>query len=486
MADYDLVVRGGRIATAVDLFEADIGIADGRIVALGRGLGAGKDEIDATGRLITPGGVDTHAHIDQRSSNGLYTADDWFTATRSAACGGTTTVIGFAAQHKGMSLRQVVDAYHALATPKAVIDYGFHLIISDPTEQVLGQELPALVRAGYSSFKFYMTYDLLKLNDGEILDVLAVARAEGAFVMVHAENHDAIAWLSQRLLRHGHVTPKFHAVSRPQAVEREATHRVIALAELIDVPLLVVHVSGREAIDQIRWAQGRGLKIYAETCPQYLFLSAEDLDQPGWEGAKCMCSPPPREKANQPYVWQGIQTGVFQVVSSDHAPYRYDDPDGKGQGIAAGNFKKISNGVPGLEVRLPLLFSEGVGKGLIDIHAFVQVTSTNHAKLYGLFPRKGTIAIGADADIVIWDEEREVTITQSMLHDAMDYTPYEGMKVTGWPWMTLAGGRAVWRDGAFHGEAGAGRFIPRVIGANAKPLGRLPTPFDPHSGRYGG
>jgi dihydropyrimidinase len=486
MAEFDLVIRGGDVATASDLFQADIGVRDGVITALGQKLGAGEEEIDARGKLVLPGGVDSHVHADQRSSNGQYTADDWFTATRSAACGGTTFILPFAAQHKGMSLRQVVKDYHDLATPKACIDYGFHLIISDPTPHVVGQELPALVREGYSSFKFYMTYDLLKLNDGEILDVLSVARNEGAFVMVHAENHDAIAYLSQRLLAHGHVKPKFHAESRPMPVEREATHRVIALSELVDVPILIVHVSGREAIDQIRWAQGRGLKIFAETCPQYLFLCAEDLDQPDWDGAKCMCSPPPREKANQPYVWQALQTGVFQTLSSDHAPYRFNDPEGKGAGIAAGSFKKISNGIPGLEVRMPLMFSEGVGKGRLDIHQFVALTCTNPAKLYGVHPKKGTIAVGSDADVAIWDTEKEVTITQSILHDAMDYTPYEGMKVKGWPVMTFSRGKLVCKDMEFLGQAGAGRFHARHLSAQLKPTGRFAGKFDPHTGVYNG
>jgi dihydropyrimidinase len=486
MAAFDVVIRGGEVATAADLFTADIGIKDGRIAALGHDLAKGEEEYDARGKLVTPGGIDAHCHIDQKSSFGVPGADDYFTGTRSAACGGTTTVLSFAAQHKGMSLRQVVKDYHALATPKAVIDYGFHLIISDPTEQVLGQELPALIKDGYSSFKIYMTYDLLKLNDREILEVFSLARREGAFVMVHAENHDTIAWLSQKLLDAGHKAPKFHEVSRPQPVEREATHRAITFAELVDVPILIVHVSGREAIDQIRWAQSRGLKIFAETCPQYLFLSAEDLDQPGFEGAKCMCSPPPREKANQPYVWHGLASDVLNIISSDHAPYRYEDAQhGKKVGLTDG-FKKVPNGVPGLEVRMPLLFSEGVGKGRIDIHRFVAITATTPARLYGLAPRKGSIAIGADADLVIWDTQKKVKITQAILHDAMDYTPYEGIEVTGWPAVTLSRGEAVWRDGKFLGTPGRGKFLPRALSPLMKPRGQFWSGFDPNTGTYTG
>ncbi|MEX2454215.1 MAG: dihydropyrimidinase [Rhodospirillaceae bacterium] len=482
MASYDLVVRGGRVATASDVFMADIGIRGGRIAALGDGLDAGAEEIDAGGRLVTPGGVDSHCHVEQVSSTGIWTADDWFTATRSAACGGTTTILPFACQHRGQSLRDVVQDYHDRAGPKACVDYAFHLIVSDPTAQVLGQELPALIRDGYTSFKIYLTYDALKLSDRQFLDVLAVARRDGAMVMVHAENNDMILWMAERLIAAGLTAPKYHATARPMLVEREATHRTIALAELVDVPVLIVHVSGAEAIDQIRWAQARGLKVFAETCPQYLFLTEADLDRPGLEGAKHMCSPPPRDAANQEIVWNALAEGVFEVFSSDHAPYRFDDPEGKLKAGPNAHFKQIANGVPGLEVRLPLLMSEGVRGGRISLCDFVALTSTNAAKLYGLYPKKGTIAVGGDADLVIWDETREVTISQSLMHDAMDYTPYEGRTVTGWPDITLLRGRPVWRDRAFAGEAGGGRFheCARPPALDLPP--RFPTDFDPVSG----
>jgi dihydropyrimidinase len=470
--DYDLVVRNGTVATASDVFRADIGIADGRVATIGADLPAGRREIDADGRIVTPGGIDSHCHIEQRSSTGIMTADDFFTATRSAACGGTTTVIPFAAQHRGMSLRQVVKDYHACAGPKAAVDYAFHLIISDPTEQVTGQELPALIKDGYTSFKIYTTYDLLKLDDRQILEVLTVARRERALVMVHAENHDVISWLSDRLLSAGHSAPRFHAVAHAPIAEREATSRAIALAELVDVPILIVHVSSREAMEQIRAAQGRGLKVYGETCPQYLFLTQDDLDRPGFEGAKYMCSPPPRDKANQELIWRGLETGVFEVFSSDHAGYRYDDPEGKMKHGRNAPFKKVANGVPGLEVRTALLFSEGVGKGRIDLARFVALTATNAAKLYGLYPRKGTIAVGSDADLAIWDPEKEVTITQGMMHDAMDYTPYEGMKIKGWPVTTLLRGESVAHAGEFVGAAGKGRFLKCDISPATRPLGQ--------------
>jgi dihydropyrimidinase len=268
-----------------------------------------------------------------------------------------------------------------------------------------------------------------------------------------------------------------------KTAESEATHRVISLAELLDVPMLIVHVSAGEAIEEIRRARSRGLKIYGETCPQYLFLTEDDMDRDGFEGAKYMCSPPPRDKANQEIVWRGLQSGVFQVFSSDHAPYRFNDPEGKLKNGPHAHFKKVPNGVPGLEVRLPLLFSEGVGKGRIDLTEFVALTATNAAKLYGLYPRKGTIAVGSDADLVIWDQDREVNISQSILHDAMDYTPYEGRVVRSWPAITLLRGEAVWEGGEFTGARGNGQFLRCNISSAAKPLGRSVSRFDAVSGR---
>jgi dihydropyrimidinase len=459
MDGFDLVIRNGTVATACETMNADIGIRDGRVVALGQGLARGRDEIDASGLLVLPGGVDAHCHLDQPMGDGLRMADDFRSGTRSAACGGTTTVIPFAAQQRGQSLRAAVDDYHARAEGKASVDYAFHMIVSDPTPTVLKEELPALVDAGYTSFKIYMTYDDMKLDDGQILRLLAVARQHGALAMVHAENADCIAWLTEALESAGQVAPKYHATARPMAIEREATHRAITLSELVDVPILIVHVSGREAIEQIRWAHAHGLRIYAETCPQYLFLTSDHLDD-GYEGAKCVCSPPPRDKANQRVVWDGLADGLFTIFSSDHAPFRFDDPQGKKPGGQEVPFAYIPNGIPGLETRLPLLFSEGVRSGRITLNQFVALTATNPAKLYGLNPRKGTIAIGSDADIAIWDPDKEVTIENRLLHHDVDYTPYEGMRITGWPVTTLVRGTRVWDRGEFRGEAGFGRFLP--------------------------
>jgi dihydropyrimidinase len=474
MSEYDLVIRGGTVATAADTVACDVGIRDGVVATLGKDLGAGEREIDATGRLVLPGGIDSHCHIEQRSSAGVVCADDFYSATVSAAFGGTTTVIPFSAQHRGQSLRRVVEEYHAAAEPKAVIDYAFHLIISDPTEQVMGQELPALIRDGYTSFKVYMTYDLLRLDDRQMLDILAVARREGALVMVHAENHEMIKWLTGRLLERGLGAPRYHAVSHARIAEGEATNRAVALSELLDVPILLVHVSAAEAIDVIRNAQTKGLKIYGETCPQYLFLTADDIAKPGVEGAKFCCSPPPRDRAAQEAVWTGLRNGTFQVFSSDHAPYRFD-ASGKLPKGERTIFPEIANGVPGIELRLPLLFSEGVGQGRLDLNAFVALTATNHAKLYGLYPKKGTIAVGSDADIAIWDPERETTITAGMLHDNVGYTPYEGRRLRGWPMIVLSRGRIVVEDGNLIASRGSGAFQPCRLSDAARPLG-APVP----------
>ena len=329
MAEFDMVIRNAVVGTAADIFHADIGISDGVITALGRRLGPARRDLDAGGRYVLPGGIDTHCHFDQPMRDTVTLADDFLSGTVSAAHGGTTTVVPFACQLQGQSVRAAVEDYHRRAADKPVIDYAFHLIVSDPTEHVLRDELPALIREGYSSFKIYMTYETLKLDDRQIISVLALARREGALVMVHAENSDCIAWLTAELEKAGKTRPYFHAVSRPLAVEREGTHRAITMSEIVDVPILLVHVSGADAVEQIRWARGRGLHILAETCPQYLVLTSDLLDQPGFEGAKYVCSPPPRDAASQQAVWNGLTSGVFQVVSSDHAAFRFDDPRGK-------------------------------------------------------------------------------------------------------------------------------------------------------------
>jgi dihydropyrimidinase len=460
MVSYDVVIRGGTIATASDTFACDVGIRDGRIVALGHDL-RGGEVIDATNRLVLPGGIDSHVHLSQPSGDGIVMADDFESGTRSAAFGGNTTVLPFCLQAKGNSLRQALKDYHALADGNCYVDVSFHLIISDPTASVLGQELPALVDDGYTSLKVFMTYEDLALSDREILEVMATARATGALVMVHAENFDAIRFLTDRLERAGQTAPYYHARSRPPTVEREATHRAISLAELVDVPVMVVHVSNREAMEEIRRAQSKGLKIYGETCPQYLVLTEKDLEGLNMEGAKYVCSPPPRSETDQQACWEGLQQGVFSVFSSDHCPFRYNDPHGKLTPKGRTSFRWVPNGIPGVAARLPILFSEGVIKGRIDLNRFVALTATNHAKTYGLYPRKGTIAVGSDADIAIWDPRETRTLSHTLFHDGTDYTPYEGLVVTGWPVLTMVRGEIVVQQGKLVGRKGHGTYLRR-------------------------
>ena len=468
---FDTIIRGGTVATASDTFTCDVGIAGGRIAALGADLGTATETVDATNLLVLPGGIDSHVHIAQPSGPGIVMADDFASATRAAAFGGNTMVLPFAMQQKGESLRQVVKDYHAKADGECYVDVSFHLIIADASERVLGQELPALVNDGYTSFKVFMTYEGLALSDREMLNVMSVARETGALVMVHAENYDAIRFLTDRLERAGKTAPHYHVASRPIPVEREATHRAISLAELIDVPVVIVHVSNREAMEEIARAQRKGLKVYGETCPQYLMLTAKDLEGLNMDGAKYVCSPPPRDEASQQACWEGLQQKIFTLYSSDHCPFRYDET-GKLLPKGRTSFRWVPNGIPGIETRLPILFSEGVGKGRISLNEFVALTATNHARTYGLYPKKGTIAVGSDADIAIWDPTREMTISQKLLHHGSDYTPYEGIAVTGWPVATMVRGKFVVRDGKLVGTKGTGAYVPRDKSPLAVPLGR--------------
>ena len=464
---YDTIIKGGRVATASDVFTCDVAIRGGKIAALGTDLGEAREVIDAAGLWVLPGGIDSHVHISQPSGEGIVMADDFESATRSAAIGGNTTILPFCLQEGGQSLRTAIEAYHAKAEGQCYTDVSFHMIISDPSPQVLGQELPALVRDGYTSFKIFMTYDGLALADLDILRVMAVAKETRALVMIHAENYDIIRYLTDQFETEGKTAPKYHASSRPKIAEREATYRAISLAELSDVPLMVVHVSNRETMEEIRRARQRGLRIYGETCPQYLVLTENDLDGLNMEGAKYVCSPPPRDVDSQEACWEGLQQGVFSVFSSDHCPFRYDDPQGKLTPKGRTSFRWLPNGIPGVGARLPILFSEGVMKGRIDINKFVAVTSTNHAKTYGLYPRKGTIAVGADADIAIWNPELNRVLTHSMLDDDSDYTPYEGLKITGWPILTMVRGKVVVRDGKLSAAKGVGTYLPREISSYA-------------------
>ncbi|SNT63661.1 dihydropyrimidinase [Tardiphaga sp. OK246] len=474
---YDLVIRGGTVATSSDVFAADVGITGETVVALGSGLAAGKTEIDATGKLVLPGGVDAHAHIEQLSAAGIMNADTFESATRSAAFGGTTSVISFAAQHVGMDVREVVTDYTALAKKGAMIDYAFHIIVSDVTDKVIAEDIPALVKEGHSSIKIFMTYDRLKVDDEKLLDILAAAREAKALVCVHAENHGVIAWMVKRLIDKGYTAPKYHAVSHARVSESEAFTRLIAFSELLDQPVMIFHVSTREGAAVIREARGRGVKIFAETCPQYLFLTAEDMDKPGAEGAKWMCSPPARTTDDQEALWHALALGDLQLISSDHAPYRYDET-GKLRAGPNPTFKQVANGLPGLEVRLPLLFDAMVSKGRLGLSKFVELTSTAPAQIYNL-PKKGSIAIGNDADIAIWDPVRKVTLTDEMMHDLTGFSPFSGRTVTGWPEKVLLRGRVLVDGDRFTSKPGEGRLMLREGGRAATPSGKLASEMDP-------
>ncbi|MFZ1430280.1 MAG: dihydropyrimidinase [Geminicoccaceae bacterium] len=478
MPDHDLVIRGGTVATTTDVFRADVAVRGERIAAIGLGLGPGAVEIDATGKLVLPGGVDSHCHIEQLTASGLMNADTFETASRSAAFGGTTTVIPFAAQHVGMSLTKVVEDYHAAAARGAVIDYAFHMILCDPRPEVLAHELPPLARAGHGSLKVFLTYDRLRVEDAQFLDVLEAARAHELMVCVHAENHGMITWMGKRLIAGGYRAPRYHVPSHPRLGEIEAIGRAIACAALIDQPLMIFHVSTAEGAGVIHRARGEGRKVWGETCTQYLTLGAKDLDRPGLDGAMWMCSPPLREPSDQEALWWALEIGTLQAVSSDHAPYRMDTSGKLAKGPEA-HFKEIANGMPGLELRLPVLFDAMVSRGRLGLEKFVELTASAPARIYGLHERKGSIAVGLDADLAIWDPVRTVEIAQGPRHDNAGYTPFAGRTVQGWPETVLCRGHVVVADGELRAAPGSGHFLPRRGGPAAAPLGRPAPELDP-------
>ncbi len=475
MSEYDLVVRGGTLVTASDSVRADIGVRGGRIVALAERLD-GATTLEADGLLVLPGGVDSHCHIEQLQPGGGADEESFASGSASALAGGTTTAITFSTQFKGQPIAASLAEYRRRAS-QAMIDYSFHQIVTDPTDAVI-DEIPGIVASGIRSLKVFLTYDPLRLDDRQYLRVLAAARRCGALVTVHCENADAIAWRTAALLADGRTAPKYHAWSRPSIVEREATHRAIALAELADQPVQIFHVSCSEAAEEVARAQARGVKVWAETCPQYLVLGADDMDRPGFEGAKYICSPAPRDAATRDALWADIRRFTLGVVSSDHSGWSFEGPRGKRANGEQASFRDIPNGVPGLAARLPILWSEGVGKGRITANDFVRLVATSPAKLFGLYPRKGTIAIGGDADLVLWDPNRQVTLTQSLMRHAIDYTPYEGLQVTGWPVATIRGGVVVMRDGEVTAEPGSGQFLPRAPYDLIRPTGNVPYGFD--------
>ena len=476
MSDYDLVIRGGTVVTPSDMFRSDIGISDGRIQAIGLDL-KGARSLDAGGMLVMPGGVDTHCHIEQLREGGGADEESFITGSTSALAGGTTSVVTFSTQFKGQGISAPLAEYRRRAA-SAMVDYSFHQIITDASDDVIFNEVPEVVASGIRSLKVFLTYDPLHLDDRQYLRVLAAARRTGALVTVHCENYEAIRWRTAALLADGRTAPKYHAWSRPAMVEREAAHRAIALAEMVDQPIQIFHVSCPEVAEEIARARARGVKVWGETCPQYFVLSADHMDRPGFEGAKFMCSPAPRDAAASEGLWDDVRRGTLDVISSDHSGYGYDSPRGKRLHGDDAPFRDIPNGVPGLGSRLPIVFSEGVSKGRIDACEFVRLTASNPARLFGLYPRKGTIAPGADADLVVWDASRRVTITNASMQHVIDYTPYEGLEVTGWPVATIRRGEIVMRDGKVQAEPGSGQFLARGPYDMIKPTGRLPDGFD--------
>jgi len=457
-ATIDLVIREGRVVTPNGLVEGDLGIAEHRIVSIGTPVSSAKVEIAAQGRLVMPGGVDTHAHIEQMSGMGQWNADTFESATRSAAMGGTTSVISFAAQSKGESLSQTVADYAARAARGAMIDHAFHITLTDTDAPGFDADLGVLIAAGHRSLKVFTTYNI-QLSDAEILKIFALAHRHGAIVCVHAENDAIIAQSKAALIAAGRTAPRDHALSRPRMAEIEAVERICRFAEYLDQPVMLFHISTAEGAAAIRAAKVRGAPVWAETCPHYLFMTAEVLDRPGLEGAKWMCSPPQRTKADQDALWTALQDGTLSLVSSDHAPYRFDETGKLAAGPNAG-FHQIANGLPGLETRLPLMFDAMVSGGRGGPEAFAQMTATTPARLFGL-PNKGAVAVGMDADLVIWDPVRQVTYGADDLHDNVGYNPWQGRTVTGWPEQVILRGKTIVRDGRFLATPGSGVWIGR-------------------------
>ncbi len=482
MAEYDLVVRGGTVVGAFGTTRCDIGVRGGRIVALGERLGDAAQVLEADGLLVLPGGVDSHCHIEEQMPDGSVIEESFASGSVAAFAGGTTSVVCFVQQWKGHG---IAERYweHKRRGATGMLDYAFHQIITDASDLALEQELPALVADGLRSLKVFLTYDPLHLDDAQYIRVLAAARRHQMLVTVHCENYHAINWRTEALLKAGLTAPKYHSWSRPPVVEREATHRAIALAELVDQPIQVFHVSCEEAAEEIARAQARGVKVWGETCPQYLTLTADHMDRSNpadgaFEGAKFMCSPSPRDTAEQAKVWNMLRRGVLDVVSSDHSGSGFYNSIGKAAAGRDAPFSQIPNGIPGLAARLPILFSEGVVKGRITLEQFVALTATNPARLMGLAPRKGSINVGADADLVLWDAKKKVTITNALMQHAIDYTPYEGLEVTGWPVATLRRGEVVMREGKVEAQPGSGQYLPRAPYDLLIPRNILANDFD--------
>ena len=455
---FDTVIRNGMIVTATDTYLSDVGISNGKISVIGLDLpveSAGK-VIEARGMMVMPGGIDVHTHLDM-PFGGTMSADDFESGTIAAAYGGTTTLIDFAIQYKGQTLRHAFDTWMKKADGKAVIDYAFHCIITDIAGAQL-DEMKAFVREGVPTFKLFMAYPgVFMLDDASIFKAMGAAANSGGMICMHAENGGAIDVIVQRALAEGKRAPKYHALTRPVTLEAEATSRAIALAEIAGTPVYIVHLSCNEALEKVREARDRGLRVYAETCPQYLYLSLENMDAPGFEGAKYVFTPPLREKWHQEKLWQGLAQDDLQVVSTDHCPFCMKEQKELGKD----DFTKIPNGGPGIEHRLSLVYNGGVHGGKFSPNRFVQLVSTAPAKLFGLYPRKGTVAVGSDADLIVFDPNEEQIISVKTHHMRVDYSMFEGTRVKGVTKTVLSRGRTIIDNGRFTGKAGAGEFLRR-------------------------
>jgi dihydropyrimidinase len=451
------LIKDGQIVTAVDNYFADILVEGDKVSVIGRKLDIEADRtIDASGKLVVPGGIDPHTHMEL-PFGGTFASDDFRTGTIAAAHGGTTTIIDFAVQYHGESLVQAIDNWHKKAEGKTAIDYGFHLITTDlPDERV--PEMRQLINEGVMSFKLFMAYPgVFLVDDATIFRAMKNASQAGGLICMHAENGIVINEIIKHALAEGKTAPKYHALTRPTKAEAEGVHRAIAIAEMADAPVYIVHLSCADALEEVREARDNGLPAYAETCPQYLFLDYSLYEREGFEGAKWVMTPPLREKWNQDKLWQGLQGNDLQVVSTDHCPFCFKEQKELGRD----DFSKIPNGGPGVEHRMSLIYNGGVAGGRISLNRFVELTSTSAARLFGLFPRKGTIAVGSDADIVIFDPNEEMTISASTHHMNVDYSAYEGMKVKGVAKTVLSRGRVVIDDGKYVGKPGDGQFLKR-------------------------
>jgi dihydropyrimidinase len=449
------LIKGGTVVTATETLNADVLIVDEKVSAIALDLDIEADTvIDASNRYVMPGGVDPHTHMDL-PFGGSFCSDDFGTGTRAAAFGGTTTIVDFALQDAGEGLRQGLDRWFEKAQ-KAQTDYGFHMIVREVNDQVL-KEMDELVGEGVTSFKLFMAYPgVFMLDDASIFRVMQRAADSGALIMMHAENGGPIDILVQQYLAEGKTDPINHGLTRPASMEGEAVHRVFKLAELAGTPAYIVHLSSRDALNAVREARDRGLPAFAETCPQYLYLSLDDMARPGFEGAKFVCSPPLRPKDHQEDLWKGLVRDDLQIVATDHAPFNYKGQKDLGQG----NFAKIPNGLPSVEDRFTLLF-QGVNDGRIGLNRFVELVATAPAKMFGLYPRKGTIAPGSEADIVVFDPHHERVISAETHHMNVDYSCFEGMKVQGLPEIVMQRGKVLVENGEWHGKEGDGRFVAR-------------------------